>query len=452
MSTIAELRKRRSEIYAQAQAAQEMATTEKRELSDDELADVEGFLSQVEELDGQIKAMSSREQTEARLRKLKSDWQAPAGRKTDADPVDPQATNPVRGGKDRIADDPQFGFKAPRDFFLAVIEAGREGGAVAPGLKFLAAAGADEQGGYSDPYGGFFIPKAFVPGPLQVAAEPDPTAGRTRMIPMGAPTVHFNARVDKVHTTSVSGGLTVARRAETAAITSSRMEFEQVTLQATALFGFYFATEELLIDSPVSIAAIIEAGFRDQFTAHLLDERLNGTGTGQYTGINTTANLARVSVVKETGQLANTINYQNIVKMRARAWGYGGAVWMANHDTYTQLAQLQLALGTAGAIVWQPSAVTDRPDMLLGRPLFFTEFCKTLGTQGDVILANWGEFLEGMYQPMQSAESIHVRFDRHERAFKFWMRNAGAPWWRAALTPKNGANTLSPFVVLDTRA
>ena len=47
---------------------------------------------------------------------------------------------------------------------------------------------------------------------------------------------------------------------------------------------------------------------------------------------------------------------------------------------------------------------------------------------------------------------MHVRFENHEQVFKFWTENAGAPWWRSALTPKNGANTLSPFVTLAARA
>ena len=43
-----------------------------------------------------------------------------------------------------------------------------------------------------------------------------------------------------------------------------------------------------------------------------------------------------------------------------------------------------------------------------------------------------------------------MRFLEHERVFKFWIRNAGAPWWSASLTPKKGADTLSPFVVIAT--
>jgi hypothetical protein len=46
---------------------------------------------------------------------------------------------------------------------------------------------------------------------------------------------------------------------------------------------------------------------------------------------------------------------------------------------------------------------------------------------------------------------MHVRFVNHERAFKFWTRNAGAPWWRSALTPHKGSATLSPFVTLAER-
>ena len=81
----------------------------------------------------------------------------------------------------------------------------------------------------------------------------------------------------------------------------------------------------------------------------------------------------------------------------------------------------------------------------------FSIYAATLGDQGDLILANFAEYLEGLYQPLQSAESMHVRFANHERAFKFWLRNAGAPWWRTALTPAKSTATLSPFVVADAR-
>jgi hypothetical protein len=84
----------------------------------------------------------------------------------------------------------------------------------------------------------------------------------------------------------------------------------------------------------------------------------------------------------------------------------------------------------------------------MGRPLIFSEYMQALGTLGDLTLINWTQYLEGTYQPLQSAESIHVRFVNAERAFRFMLRNDAAPWWRSALTPKNGADTLSPYVAL----
>jgi hypothetical protein len=47
--------------------------------------------------------------------------------------------------------------------------------------------------------------------------------------------------------------------------------------------------------------------------------------------------------------------------------------------------------------------------------------------------------------------SIHVFFDYDMTAFKFVFRMGGQPWWSSALAAKNGTNTYSPFVALQTR-
>lgn len=363
----------------------------------------------------------------------------------------------------------RYGFNRPRDFIHAVLKAyqspydefdrrllplyavnapriakGASGGTV------LKAVGSDEGSGVNDAYGGFLIPPAFSPNLMKLDAENDPMAGLCTNVPMDKPTVKIPARVDKNHTTSVAGGLTVTRRPETVAGTASRMELEQVALTATSLFGLSYATEELLMDSPISFAAIISAGFSDQFQYHLINERINGTGVGEFEGVLNSPAL--VSVAKETGQAADTIVYENIVKMRSRCYKYSKAIWIANHDCYPQLAGLKLDVGTGGQAMYQPSLREDRPDMLLGRPIIYSEYADTVGDQGDLILGNWSEYLEGTYQPLQSEESIHVRFVNHERTFKFWLRNDGRCWWRSALTTKNSTNTLSPFIVLDARA
>lgn len=344
--------------------------------------------------------------------------------------------------------DPMKGFKNPREFLGAVMDAGIKGATKDQRLQFLATAGSDEQSTFSDSYGGFFVPEGMSPSVLQLEPEPDPIGGRTTRIPMATTSVKFNARVDKSHSTSVSGGLTVTRRPEAGSMSAGRQQWEQVKLEAFSLYGLAYATEELLTDSPISFAALLAAGFQDEFTANNIDERINGTGVGEFLGIMKCPAL--ITVNKETGQTADTIVYDNLVKMYARCWRPGNAIWMANHNCLPQFAKLNQTVGTGGTPIWSTDAREGFAGTLLGLPLVLTEYCETIGDLGDIILANWSQYLEGVYQPLQSAESIHVRFTNHERTFKFWLRNAGAPWWKSALTPKNG-DTLSPFVTLQAR-
>ncbi len=351
--------------------------------------------------------------------------------------------------RDAFLEDPQRGFKTHREFLLAAMETAQSGKISDPRIKSLAV-GSDEAGTVSDPYGGFLLPAGFSPELLSVGNEGDPTAGRTMDVPMMSQTLSIPARVDKTHTSSVSGGLQVYRRNETDTASSTRMEFEQIKLEPTMLFGLSYATEELLARSPISFVALLSAGFGDEFAAKVLKEKLFGTGAGQMQGVVNAA--CTVSVAKETGQAAATIVYENVINMRSRCWGYSNGIWIANHDCLPQLMLMNQSVGTGGIPVWQPSAMEDHPDMLLGRPLFFSEFAETVGTLGDLICGNWSQYLEARIGEQQQAESIHVRFVNHERTFKFWLENDGKPWWTAALTPNQSSSTLSPFVTLAARA
>lgn len=351
---------------------------------------------------------------------------------------------------DNAEADPKRGFRDHKDFLKAVMNAGL-GGRVDARLRPLAAAGSDEHGVYSDPHGGFLVPHGIAPGILAVEPEDDPIFPLLTQVPMTAPTVSFNARVDKDHSTSVSGGFVVTRRPETVEGTPSRARFEQVVLTANEEFGLSFASERILTDSPQSFIAIIQAGFRDEFAAHGMNERINGIGSGEPLGLMNAG--CKIVVSKESGQKAATILKENIDKMAARCWRYSRAVWLANHNTRPQLKSIVQAVGTGGSVV--PYFVTEGAPagfdgLLDGRPLKFTEFAKSLGSEGDLILFVPSEYLWGTYQSEQFAESIHVRFTSAERAFRFYRRNDGRPWWTEPLTPRNG-DTLSPIVTLQAR-
>lgn len=335
-----------------------------------------------------------------------------------------------------------FGYKNHTEFFTDVINHARNK-EVSDKFKNIIS-----NASTSDAEGGFLIPPAFLPDILKRdgLALQDDLGARITTIPMEYGIVEIPARVDSNHKASVSGGFKVYRRKEAEKVKESSQKFELIKLEAASLMGLSFATNEILSRSPLSFAALIQSGFSDEIKSKLNEERIWGTGTGEFLGVMNSKSL--VGIAKDSGQAANTITFANIVKMRARCWGYNNAVWMANHDVLPALMSLTDGDGNK---LWQPSLREDAPDMLLGRPILFDENMKTLGEQGDIGLFNWSQYLEGWQGGIDFAESLHVRFDTNESAFRFTAYNDGAPWWNTPLTPKRSNASLSPFVTLAER-
>jgi len=431
---------RKKALLAECTALVDVADKAGKDLSDEDRASLDAKHADIDKATADVD----------RWRKMIEYAKSPDAKVISDDGDWPGETEDTRIGRVKAAfeADPKRGFKTSQEFFKTVMAAG-QGRPQDDRLCFLATAGSDEAGSYSDPYGGFLVPSGFMPNLLQLQAEGDPTAGRTMAIPMATPKITIPARTDKDHTSSVSGGLVVYRRAQTQTVTESKITVEQVELSAVPLMGISYATEELISDSAISFIALIQAGFRDEFAAKILYEKIHGTGAGCMEGVLNTPCI--VSVAKETGQAASTITYNNVIKMRARCWGYGNAIWLYNQDCLPTLMQMFMPIGTAGTAMWQASAREGEPDMILGRPAFATEYCPTIGSTGDLLLGNWSQYLEGTLNPLESAESLHVRFIYNERTFRFTMRNDGRCWWRSALTPKKSSATLSPFVKLDAR-
>jgi HK97 family phage major capsid protein len=451
MNPLQKLRNQRAALITKANELQAKADAESRDLTEAEATEHDQALDQAEALTADIKR---RERAEAATTSLGE----PTGRRSNPASGSP-ASATTRGADPSVKvlgeardQDPNRGYRSHAEFLEDVRAYGTTGRMSdrLQGLGVSAAAGSDEQQEGDQAYGGFLLPEGFSPTLLQVRPEDAGLTLGTTKIPMATPIVRIPARVDKDHSTSVSGGLTVARRLETKAGSASRMQFEQVTLHAYSLFGAAYASEELLADSPISFSALIASGFQDEFNSRLIYEYLNGSGVGEFLGVNNSPCL--ITIAKEGSQAADTIVYENLIKARAQCYGYQNAVWLANPDCIPTLSAVKNPAGGTDTGIFHPSTGQDIPDMLLGRPITFSDHCETVGDAGDIMLGNWTQYLEGTLENLNQAASIHVRFLEHERTFKFWLRNAGAPWWRSALTPVNSAKQRSPFVRIAARA
>ena len=248
------------------------------------------------------------------------------------------------------------------------------------------------------------------------------------------------------------GGIRAYWAAEAEEKTASKPKFREMELKLRKLVALCYATDELLADA-TALESWIMGAFPEEVNFVAEDAIFNGTGVGMPLGILNSG--AAVSVAKETGQAAATIVAENIDYMWARRYIRGrNYVWFVNQDTSPQLARLNRAVGTGGELVYSPpGGISQAPfASLKGVPVIETEYSATLGTVGDIVLADLGEYQVIDKGGIESASSIHVRFVYDESVFRFVYRIDGEPKWNAPLTPFKGTNTVSPFVTLATRA
>jgi HK97 family phage major capsid protein len=251
------------------------------------------------------------------------------------------------------------------------------------------------------------------------------------------------------------GGVQVYRRAEAGTVASSGPKFATFELRLEDLMGLSYATERLLRDA-TALGAVMSMAFASEFAWRIDNEILRGSGAGECLGI-LSEGAPLVTVAKESGQAAQTIVAQNVIKMRARLWARSRprSVWLVNQDAEPQLHQMSIAVGTSGgSLVYMPAngLASDGFDRLYGRPVIPIEQASTLGTVGDIILADFSGYVLITKGGIEAAESIHVRFLQAERAFRWLYRINGRPTWRTVLTPANGTATVAPFVALATRS
>ena len=254
---------------------------------------------------------------------------------------------------------------------------------------------------------------------------------------------------------SRGGGVRVYTDKELALMTQSKTKFDKTRLEPKRLTGMYFASDEILANAPI-LQGEMSSLFNEEFAFKGQDLVINGTGSGEALGVLNAACL--VSVAKETGQAASTILIENLINMKARVklQNRSSLIWIANQDVEPQLYQLALPVGTGGSVIpaYVPSSnqTGGMAGTLMGIPIEFVEQAATLGTVGDLILSDWSLYYTANKGGIESASSIHLKFDYNQTAFRFVTWFDGQPRLKSAITPYKGSNTVSSVVALATRA
>jgi len=305
--------------------------------------------------------------------------------------------------------------------------------------------------------GGFLVDKDYSQKLIEKAHQTGKLPALCNRVPIGANSNGLKAPFIKESsraTGSRLGGVRVYRKNEAGAGVHAAPEFGKFEVDLEDMIGLCYATNDLVQDAS-SLGAIIERSFAQEFGFKMDDEIVRGDGVGKCLGFLNAPGLT--TVTKETGQSADTINAKNINKMWARRWmGPGNYVWLVNQECMPQMDELNLPVGTGGALVYMPAGGLSGAqfDTIKGRPVLYIEQASALGDAGDISLVDLGEYVLIDKGGIQAAQSLHVLFTTNEMAFRWVYRINGQPSWDAPLTPYKGAaaNTVSPFVTLGARA
>lgn len=296
--------------------------------------------------------------------------------------------------------------------------------------------------------GGYIIPPQFIPDLLSV----DPIAAvvrpRAHIQPMASDTLTMPRLNVTAQPTSGNtyhfGGVMAYWTEEAVATSETEPGFEQFQLTAHKMGGHTQVSEELYDDEGIGLSALLKRLFGGAITWVEDWSFLRGSGSGQPLGI---LNADAIKTVQRA--TASEFALADAANMLGGFMpsSFGRGVWVMNITVLPQLVQLDDGTN----VVWIPNAREGIPITLFGMPVLFTDKTPALGTEGDVILADWSYYVLGDRQKLAIAASEHFAFTSGLITIRFTHRIDGQPWLDGPVYIDD-TNTISPFVVLTDAA
>lgn len=346
---------------------------------------------------------------------------------------------------DNLESDPKLGFRNFGDFCNSVIRTTVRGSAFEDErLARAASVYANEASGSE---GGYGIPPDFAHEISKVTHSETSLLSLCNDMPVSGNTMSFPGDES---TPWGSTGIIAAWEGEGSQANPKKPVLKHGELRLRKLRVLVAATDELLEDAPNMSTHLVDT-MGEAVDWKVQDAMVNGTGSGMPLGIFNAPSL--VVQAKETGQTADTIVPQNIANMYSRVvmGPKANLVWLMNPDVFPRI--ITLTLNNNPVWVEASAGFRNAPHgLLLGRPIVLTDACRTVGEQGDIILANMrGYRAITKDSGPQLSTSMHLWFDQDIQAFRLVFRMDGGPQLSKAITPPYSTSTRSHFVALEAR-
>lgn len=341
----------------------------------------------------------------------------------------------IHVGPDNADLDPQKGFKGFGDFATAVRKAcmGNED------IRLKVPSGASE-GTAAD--GGYAVPTIYAdqifndiqsgPNFLPLTTNFPLTVGNTLKVPADATTVIGTS------------GVTAAWIGEGVSISTSKPALRQLSLTPYKVASLVYVTDELLTDNNAALENYLVGKASYALNYAINNAIIRGNGSSKPTGI-----IGHAATAQQIRNTVNNVKLVDVANMKARFYGdESKARWVMNREVWQQLAQM--TVGNFPAWLPENTAFSAPMNMLFGSPVIVSEHSSTLGVVGDIMYGDFSKYYTATIGGVNSAVSMHIKFDTQELAYRWTFRIDGIPARATLLTPASGQGTatLSPFVVL----
>lgn len=322
-------------------------------------------------------------------------------------------------------------------------------------LNFVENAGAEGDGEFSaemrmdnQTSGGFMIPPQLRTTIMQVPAQDALVRPRAQVIEAGSPP-DAGVIIPALDQTganpgNVFGGVQVSWIEEGGEKPETDADLRNIELTPHEVAGFITVTDKFLRNWAAA-SSFLEGLLRGAVTQAEDYAFIRGTGIGQPLGA---LNADATYFVNRAG--ANHVTYDDLVGMVAHFLMRGGTsgVWSMPQSALPDIAKMT---DPEGHYIWQANARDGFAGNLLGYPVRWNNRMPGLGTRGDVLLADWSQYLIKDGSGPFVATSEHVKFTSNKTLVKIFWNVDGAPWLTKPFTEENGY-IVSPFVGLDVPA
>jgi HK97 family phage major capsid protein len=250
------------------------------------------------------------------------------------------------------------------------------------------------------------------------------------------------------------GGMTFSVVEEGAAIPATAPAFDRLQLEARKYAGYLQdVPAELLSDASSAMGDLLGRIIAEGYNWWEDDLFLTGTGVGQPQGLVNAPGA--IAVDRATENVVNVTDLAAMMEALHPKAEREGACWLVADQVFSGLMTLSLGVGTDPSASYVPASgwltwdKTDREWKLLGLPCYPHDHLPALGSTGDCILADLGQYLAGTLLALTVEISEKgAGFASDTVNIRVRSRIDGRFWPQSPFTTAAGA-VVSPLVLLS---